>query len=285
MSAPATALVLAGGGSLGAVQVGMLKALVNFGLAPDIVIGSSVGAINGIHFAALPTSAGVARLEGVWRGLRRRDVFPVEPFTSLLAVLTRRGYLADPGPLRRLLERHLPFERLELTRVVCHIVATDVLSGVEVRLSRGDAVPALLASTAIPGVFPAVRIDGRYLVDGGIANHTPISTAVALGATRVIVLPTGFPCALAQPPAGAITMALHALNLLVARQLSIEVERFSRLVHVTVVPPLCPLAISSYDFSQSGHLIERAEAATAAWLAADGLSATGVPATLQPHHH
>jgi NTE family protein len=156
-------------------------------------------------------------------------------------------------------------------------VATDVLSGLEVRLSQGDAVPILLASTAIPALFPPVTWNGQYLMDGGVANHTPISTAVALGATRIVVLPTGFPCAIERPPRGPIAMALHALNVLIAS--------FSAVAQVIVVPPLCPLMTSSYDFSQGGGLIDRAAGATREWLAAGGLSSTGIPGALRAHHH
>lgn len=280
-----TAFVLAGGGSLGAVQVGMLRALTQSDVVPDFVVGASVGAINAAHFAGAPTSAGIARLEGIWRGLRRHEVFPVAPVTGFLALVGRSAHVVDPGPLRRLLERHLPQRRLELTSVACHVVATDILSGLEVRLSCGDAVPILLASTAIPGLFPAVNLNGRYLVDGGVANHTPISTAVELGATRIIVLPTGFPCAIKRPPQGPVAMALHALNLVIARQLTNDIERFSGVARVIVVPSLCPLATSSYDFSQGGPLIDRAAAATAQWLAGGGLATTAIPESLRPHRH
>jgi NTE family protein len=280
-----TAFVLAGGGSLGAVQVGMLRALTNFGLAPDFVVGSSVGSINAAYFAGQPTSVGVAQLESIWRKLRRREVFPVTALSGALGLVGWRSHLVSPAPLAGLLARHLPFQRLELARVPCHIVATDVLSGLEVRLSQGDAVSILLASTAIPALFPAVTWNGQHLMDGGVANHTPISTAVALGATRIVVLPTGFPCAIERPPRGPIAMALHALNMLIARQLALDIERFSAVAQVIVVPPLCPLMTSSYDFSQGGGLIDRAAGATREWLAAGGLSSTGIPGALRAHHH
>jgi NTE family protein len=212
-----TAYVLAGGGSLGAIEVGMLRALTHFGVMPDFVVGSSVGAINAAYFAGQPTTAGVAQLEAIWRELRRREVFPASPLGGFLALAGRRSHFIDPAPLAGLLGRHLPFQRLELARIPCHIVATDVLSGLEVRLSQGDAVASLLASTAVPALFPAVHWDGRYLMDGGVANHTPISAAIKLGARRIIVLPTGFPCAIERPPGTPVAMALHALTLLVAR--------------------------------------------------------------------
>jgi NTE family protein len=144
---------------------------------------------------------------------------------------------------------------------------------------------AALASAAIPGVFPPVPINGRYLMDGGIANNTPISTAFGLGARRVIVLPTGMSCALEAPPRGAVGLALHALNLLIMRQLLSDIERFSPRCELIVIPPLCPLTTTAYDFSHSGELIQRADATTRLWLQRNGLENRGAPSELLPHEH
>jgi NTE family protein len=179
-----TAFVLAGGGSLGAVQVGMLKALIRLRIMPDLVVGASVGAINAAYFAAKPNAAGVMRLERIWSRLHRADIFPLSPLNSLLAILGRRDHLVAPSVLRSLVESELPCAKLEDARVPCHVVATDVLEGTEVTIAAGPVLPALLASAAIPAVFPPVPLDGRYLMDGAITNNTPISTALKLGAKK-----------------------------------------------------------------------------------------------------
>jgi NTE family protein len=280
-----TAFVFAGGGSLGAVQVGMLRALAGFGVVPDLVIGASVGAINAAYYAGANTPEGIAHLEAVWGRIRRQDVFRLTWLSAMVGLVRRGGYLVDPLALSRLLQRHLPYTHLEHSRVPCHVVATDVLTGHEAVLSSGAAVAALRASTAIPGLLEPVTLDGRVLVDGGVANNTPISTAVELGAMHVIVLPTGFPCAAGLPPAGPIALALHALNLLVARQLVRDTERFRAVVHVSVVPPLCPLPISSYDFSHGAELIERAAVSTTRWIQERGLEREDTPPALLPHSH
>ncbi len=181
-SAGQTAFVLAGGGSLGSVQVGMLRALVLHGISPDLVVGASVGSINGAFFAGRPDAVGVQRLEEIWRGIRRRDVFPLAPLASLFGFFSRPDHLVSPRALRRLIERNFPYDRLESTPLPAHVIATDLLTGDEVRLSSGPAVEALLASAAIPAIFPPVRIGKLHLVDGGVANNTPISAAVELGA-------------------------------------------------------------------------------------------------------
>jgi NTE family protein len=277
--------VLAGGGSLGVVEVGMLQALTDHGLRPDLVVGSSVGAINSVFYAAHPTLEGIQRLEHIWRALRREHVFPLSLTALACGLLGPRPHLLNPAALRHLLQTHLPIERLEEARVPVCVMATDVLSGAEIRLTSGPAVPALLASTAIPGLFPPVTIGARVLVDGAVANHTPISAAIALGATRLIVLPAGFPCAKTDAPTGALAMALHALNVLTAHQLARDVERFSDHAEVLVVPPLCPLELPAYDFGGAGQAIDRAKDSTAAWLHSGGLDAPPDTSKLAPHHH
>jgi NTE family protein len=280
-----TAFVLAGGGSLGAVQVGMLAALARRGLVPDLIVGASVGAINAAYYAAEPDERGVERLKRIWLELRRTDVFPLSPIASMLGFFGKTDHLITPGPLRSLIQSQLPYERLEDAPLPCYVVATDALEGTEVVLSSGPAAAALLASAAIPGVFPPVLLDGRFLVDGGVSNNTPISIAVELGATRVIVLPTGISCSLQAPPSSAMALALHALNLLIMRQLVNDIERCASVADVITVPPLCPLSTTSYDFSQSADLIHRAEAATRLWLRTGGPQHLGAAPALLPHQH
>ncbi|MEX2206500.1 MAG: patatin-like phospholipase family protein [Myxococcota bacterium] len=284
-SAPRTAFVLAGGGSLGAVEVGMLEALVEFGLRPDLIVGSSAGALNGAFFAGRPDAAGVRALREIWQSLRARDVFPFSPLGSLLGVLAVRDHIVDPGPLRRLLEKHLRFREIEAAQLPLHVVATDLLTGGQVVLSHGPVVPAVLASAAIPGVFPPVRIGHAHLFDGGIASNTPIAAAIELGAERVIVLPTGYSCEMKRPPPSALAMALHGVNLIIARQLVIDIERFTDRTQIRVIPPLCPLAIQPFDFSYAATLIERAAATTRDWLARGGLERPDIPHELPVHAH
>jgi NTE family protein len=279
-----TAFVLAGGGSFGAVQVGMLRALVANGIMPGMVVGSSVGAINGAHFAGTPSVEGVAQLERIWLDLRRRQVFPFS-WRSVLALLGKRGFVLDPGGLRRVLEEHLPYRELEHAAIPLHVVATDLLEGGSVRLSSGPAVEAVLASCAIPAAFPPVHIGDRYLFDGAVASNTPISVAVELGAKRIIVLPTGFACALEKPPHSAIASALHAVTLVIAHQLVAEIERYRELAEIITVPPLCPLSVSPYDFSHAGELIERTAEQTQRWLDKGGLTRERVPGALRGHTH
>ena len=159
-AAQTTAFVLAGGGSYGAIQVGMLQELVAHDIRPDFVVGSSVGALNGAYFAGDPTAEGVARLARIWCGLKRRDVFPVT-LRRLVGLLFDSPALVDSRGLRYLIERNLSFRALEDATIPIYVAATEVLSGASVKLSSGPATEAILASCAIPAAFPACSGRGR----------------------------------------------------------------------------------------------------------------------------
>jgi NTE family protein len=268
--------VLSGGASLGAVQVGMLRALAARGVVPDTIVATSVGAINGAFIASHGlTSEAVDELAALWRSLRRTQVFPLEPLTGLLAFLGAKRNLVPGGALRRLVTRNVLHERLEDLPIPLHVVACDVLSGSEMLLSRGPLVDAVLASAAIPGVLPAIEWDGRLLIDGGVVDNTPISQAIALGARQVYVLPTGGPCALTAPPRGALAMLVHATGLMVSQRFTAEVASVAGGVDVVVLPPPCPLDVQPMDFGHAETLISRGEAEAGAFL--DGLARPVVP--------
>jgi NTE family protein len=156
--------------------------------------------------------------------------------------------------------------RLEDAPIPVHLVATDLLSGEEVLLSEGDLVSAVLASSAIPAVLPPTRRDGRTLVDGGLADNAAISQAIALGADRIYVLPTGYSCALPSPPTRPLAVAVQALSLLVQQRLITDVALYADRVDLVVLPPLCPLQISAIDFRHAAELSRRAHASSAEWL-------------------
>jgi NTE family protein len=280
-----TALVLAGGGSFGAIQAGMLPSLATHGIAADMVVGSSVGALNSAYYAGNPTLEGIERLETIWRGLRRRDVFPIG-WATVLGFLVRRNFLVEPDGLRALIETNLAYRNLEDAKIPIHIVATDILTGTTVVLSEGPAAQAIIASAAIPVVFPSVRFKDVYLVDGAVSSNTAVKVAVEQGARRLIVLPTGYACALSEPPAGAVASALHALTLLIARQMLSELKELDGSgIEYYVLRPLCPLVGSPYDFSQADTLIERAIKSTDAWIADGGLEKANVHTQLSIHKH
>ena len=244
----------------------MLQGLAWAGVQPDFVVGTSAGAINAAWLAGCDRTPDFEDLERVWLGIRREDIFPFSPRGSLSALMGRRNHLVPASGLRSLIEREIRFRRLEDAALPVHVVAVNLLTGRQALISRGDSVEALLATTALPGIYPPVLTEAGPMVDGGVANNTPISHAVDLGADRIYVLPSGYACALASPPTSPIAVALHALTLSMQQQLIVDVERFAPYVELVVVPPLCPLDMSPADFSRSGELVARARRATRHWL-------------------
>lgn len=278
------AFVLSGGASLGAVQVGMLRALYERGIVADLVVGTSAGALNAAFIASRPQTVQTTDdLGAIWRGLTRGRVFPLSPLTGLLGFLGSRDHLVPDFGLRRLLERHLEYERLEDMPLPLHVVAVDVITGEELRLSTGSAVDAVMASAAIPGVLPPVPWEGRELMDGGVANDSPVSHAVELGAREIYVLPTGHACALEESPHGALAMALQALSLLMHRRLIDDLDKHKDALKLVVLPPPCPLAVLPIDFGHADALIGCSYADACRFL--DGGGATRPPIRMRLHRH
>lgn len=281
-----TAFVLSGGGSLGAVQVGMLQALSAHGIRPDFLIGTSAGALNATWVAVHGTSGkSLADLAEVWEGLRRRDVFPLEVSSLLRALLGRSPALCSADNLGDLVRKHAGVELLEQAATPVHLVTADVLSGETVMVSSGSVVSGVLASAAIPGIFPPVLRRGRHLVDGGVAEHTGVAQAAELGASLIYVLPTGSPCALPRPPSSPISAAVHALTLLIEQRLVHEVADVSAQVTVKVLPPLCPLRISAADFGHAAELIDRARKASDEWIDSGDVDLPEPHRFLELHRH
>jgi NTE family protein len=233
--------------------------------------------------AGAPGPRGIDQLAAIWCGLDRRDIFPTGVARLVRAATGREAGFADPGPLRRLVERHISYDRLEDAPWPVTVIATEVTTGQEVQLAQGGAVDAVMASAALPAVFPPVELDDHVLMDGGVVNNTPISTAVELGADVVYVLPTGYACALPAPPRSPVGMAMHAVTVAIQQRLVSDVQRLQGSVTLRVAPPLCPLSVSPIDFRHTAELISRARRSTQAWL--DAPPAADQSRQLRLHTH
>ncbi len=214
---PMTALVLGGGSTRGAIQIGMLQVLAEHGFLPDRVFGSSVGAINGVGFAADPTRAGVERMTQAWLRIRREDVYPQGRLHGPWLYLQQRDAVYSNSGLRAIIEEGFPHERLEDAVVPVEVVATSLTDGGERWFTYGPAVDAVLASSAMPAIFPPVEIDGERYIDGGVVDNVPVQRAIDAGATRIVVLlsspPVFEPPASKRPVEGmvnALFIAIHA---------------------------------------------------------------------------
>jgi NTE family protein len=260
---PRTAFVLSGGASLGALQVGMLEALYERGIAPDFLVGTSVGALNAAFVASRPQSPETARELGrVWRNLQREDVFPVSMSALVGGVCGRRDHLVPDRQLRRLIRKHIEFGYLADAAIPLHLVAFDLVEGREMLLSEGPAVEAIAASASIPGVFPPVAIGEHRLIDGGVVNNTPISQALELGAERIYVLATQEPHSRpARVPTGALDAAIQGLHLLVSCRLEVDVARYSSEVELILLPAPNARCVQPTSFEHSPRLIADARAA------------------------
>jgi NTE family protein len=252
------AFVLAGGGSLAATHVGMLRALTDSGIQPDLVVGTSAGAINAFQFAADPTDDGLDRLRQLWRGLRRKDVFPINARDIVAGLIGKRDGFVSPDRLRAFLLDQVGDVRLEDAKIPVHIVATDLAEGEPVVLSAGPAVPALLASAAMPGVFPPVTLDGRSLIDGAVTADTPIRQAESLGATEIYVLPTVGPKEPRQLPKGAVAVMIRAIDQMFGHVVSSDIA--SARARVTVLPAPQTTALSPFDFRSTDRMIDESYA-------------------------
>ena len=281
-----TAFVLSGGGSLGAVQVGMLQALADHGIEPDLLVGTSAGALNAAWVAAHGTSpeslAGLAR---VWVGLRRSDVFPLDARTAWRGLVGHSAGLFAADRLRDLVTTHAGIAGIEDATIPLHLMAADLVSGESVALHRGAMATAVLASAAVPGVFAPVLVEGRHLVDGGIGRRTGVAHALELGATTVYVLPTGAACGLPGPPSSALGAALHALTLLIQGRLAHDVAVCPPTTTIRALPPLCPLRTSPVDFTRGAELIDRARRASGDWIDSGAVDSPQPARFLRNHAH
>ena len=260
---PKTAFVLAGGGSRGAVQIGMLAELVERGIRADRVYGASVGAINGAAYASNPTPEGIERMADIWRRLKGDDIFPRSALDGPWLFLQKRPAVHANKGLRTIIEAGIDFEQIEDAAIPFELVTTSLTDGRERWIAHGNAVEAILASSAIPSIFPPVTINGDVLVDGGVVNIVPISRALAAGCTRIFVLLCGplhyYPRQPKRPAEAALTaffVAIHA--------------RFVR--ELTTIPPGVEVVVFSgggepsaqyRDFSGTAAMIEEGRAEVA----------------------
>jgi len=272
-----TAFVLSGGGSLGALQVGMLHALLEAGIRPDLVVGTSIGALNAAFLAGHLDLEGIEAMTEFWYSVQRRDVFRINPRNLVRGTLGNQNYLFSQLGLRSLITRaEFGFSRLEDAPLPVHVVATDLFSGNPVVLSRGDTVEALLASSAIPGVFTPVCVEGQMLIDGGVVANLPVRQALELGASRLFVLPAMFGAAVAAPTS-ALDMMQHSTTIATAALARRELQEASETAEVYVLPfPACG-SVSMFDFSETSTLIEKAYLSSSSWVQNQGRLAFHTP--------
>ncbi len=268
------AFVLPGGGALGSYQVGVLRALTEAGVTADLLIGVSAGSVNAALFAWNQGLDGIDRVESIWRGIRRRDLLRVHPGRLARAFAGQQSSFLDNRHGRAFLQRHLGNRLIEHSPVPLALVATDLATGEAVALTSGDTTTAVLASSAFPGVYPPIEIDGRRYIDGGVVADIPLDLAVELGVATALVLNVP-PLTADDPPTRAIDILFRASSL--------GVEAHGRTVlrrpppELTVVEiPAPPTALTTFDVGRSASMIEEGYVAARAWLHGTGAPGTAV---------
>lgn len=268
--------VLGGGGVRGAVEVGMLQALFEAGIRPDLVVGTSIGAINGAAVAADPTPAVVNTLVDAWASPTASAVYGDTIYRQLQRLAKSRTHLNDPGPLRALLAEIIgidtEFADLAVPLAVC---AASIERAAETWFDTGPVIDAVIASASVPAALPPALINGEHFVDGGVVNSIPLGEAIARGADQVYVLQVGRveePLTVPTKPSEVARVAFE-----IARR-----HRFAR--EIAAVPPGVAVHVLPYGGSQPGdekmnayrkldvthRRIEAAHAASARYLADAG---------------
>ncbi len=269
-----TAFVLGGGGVLGAAEVGMLQALLEHGVRPDLVVGTSVGAINGALVAADPTPGTVDRLRGVWEELVSQRIFTGSVLGRARTLVRTRTHLHPREPLRHLLTEHLPVRTFAELRVPFQCVAASIERAAEHWFTEGALVEAVLASCAVPGLLPPVELDGEHYLDGGLVHSIPVGRAVALGADTIFVLHVGRIDHPLTPPTGPWEVAQVAFEIARRHRFARELASLPDDVRVHVLPTGggesrddTPWAYR--DMAAAGRRISRAYTASRRYLAAN----------------
>ena len=188
---PRTAFVLGGGGLLGAAEVGMLHALDDAGIVPDVVLGTSIGAINGAFFAVYPGADAVAMLEHLWTSDATESVFGASAWQRMGTIAKSWTHTHPVEPLRNLLRQHVGDARIEDLSTPFQCVAASIERAAEHWFTEGPLVDALLATSAVPGLLPPAKVGDEHFVDGGLVHSIPLGRAVALGARTVYVMQVG----------------------------------------------------------------------------------------------
>ena len=270
---PQRAFVLGGGGHNGAYEVGMLRALLERDLIPDVICGTSVGALNGAAIAADPSPATVDQLEKVWLTLNESKVFG-SVFGGAANLVRGRTHMHTNRALRELITTMLPVATFEELRIPFQCVAACIERAAEVWFHDGPLHDAILASSAVPGVLPPVVIDGEHFVDGGIVNSIPVSRAVELGAKEIYILHVGRIERPLTPPRTSVQVAFVAFEIARRHRFARDLASLPKGVRAHVLPTGQPSGSSKAslselnyrDFRAVSKRIESSYGATAAYL-------------------
>jgi NTE family protein len=265
--------VLGGGGSLGAMQVGMLRALFEAGVRPDLVAGTSVGSLNAAVLA-LSGDDVLIRLRGIWSHMTRHEAFPGGVLSQVRTLAQSKTHLFANSGLRTIVDDHLGAgTRFEDLALPLGVVATHVDTAEAVLIRSGPLQDPLVASCAIPGIFPPVEHEGRLLYDGGLVANVPMRQALAMGARSLVVLDCAFPGKMPGAPRTFAEVIMFTAMISMRNQAVLEAPIAAAQVPVLYLPGPAPVRVSPLDFSRTTELADQAYESACGYL--DELAVTG----------
>jgi NTE family protein len=252
------AFVFSGGGPLGALQVGAVRALFEANIVPGLAVGTSVGALNATFLAFNPTTGGSEGLVRIWNDLDENDLFPGGRFKASWArFLVRGNRVFENSGMKKLVDTRLGSARIEDAQIPLGIIATDLETGDERVFTSGPVSAPLLASTSMPGIFPPVEIEGRLYTDGGVANNVPIGPAVNMGAKTIYVMNSTSHSHQKRPLTRPIDYLLHAFTLARSQRLPLEQKIYSDKVRVIMLPtPTLDFFVPFASLEYTGRLMD-----------------------------
>ncbi|SDZ12501.1 NTE family protein [Amycolatopsis xylanica] len=251
--------VLGGGGSLGSMQVGMLRALDETGIKPDLAVGTSVGSLNAAVLATGDAADSTERLRKIWSQMTRHEAFPGGVLSQVRTLRHTKTHLFPNTGLAAIIDEHLgEGSGFDDAKMPLGVVVTDVETAEPVLIRSGPLKPALLASAAIPGIYPPVEHDGRLLYDGGLVANVPMRQALAMGARSLVVLDCAFPGQLPSRPQTFAEVMMFTAMISMRNQAVLEAPVAAASVPVVYLPGPAPIRLSPLDFSHTEELSEQA---------------------------
>jgi NTE family protein len=267
------------------MQAGMLRALAEAGFKPDLVVGTSVGSVNGAMLARYGDDA-TERLGRIWASMTRDRVFPGGMFSMVRTLRESRTHLFPNTGLAAVIGEHLgvgvEFEDLGLP---LGVVATAVDTAEALLVREGPLLPALLGSCAVPGIYPPVELAGRLVYDGGLVANVPMRQAIAMGARSLVVLDCAFPSRIPSPPRTMPEVLMYTAMISMRNQAVLEAPLVAAQVPVVYLPGPAPIRVNPLDFQQTGELTEKAYQAARGYLADLAVAGPGLyggPGLIEP---
>ena len=255
---PEVAFVLSGGAALGASQVGMLRALLERGIKPDLVVGTSIGAWNGLWVAAHPDLASLEKLERIWNSITLNELLGANPINLVANLATKRPYLVTNDGMQRIFHRaaalgnftDITFEQLPIP---LKVTASNLMRGTTEVFDHGAVAPTILASSAIPGLFPPVLLNGQQYVDGGLLDNGGVGVAVAAGAKLIYVMSVMYGGESPAPITNLIDLLVRSTQLVAASHVHNAISRYAQIAEFVLIEDASSAKNSSLDFHHASQ--------------------------------